>query len=129
MHKLDTRVTLFGLVTLVFAVASAFACVAFALASLGIGTLVAFAPDGSFGFGAALGAFGTVAALIGLVVAAVQAFAGLLVLRGRTLGLVLGFIFAGLAVMSGVGADFDLMTLGYGLFGVWALWTSRAQFR
>ncbi len=127
MTKLGTRVTLFGLVTLVFAAASALACVALALASLGIGTLIAFAPDGSFGFGAALGAFGTVAAIIGLLVATVQAWAAVLVMQGKSLGLVLGFVFAGLATMSGFGGDF--VTLAYGLFGLWALWTSRGQFR
>ena len=129
MQKLATRVSLFGLATLVFAAASALACVALALASIGFGTLIAFAPDGSFGFGAALGAFGIVAALIGLLVAAVQAYAGALVMRGRTLGLVLGFIFAGLATLSGFSAGFDPLTLAYGLFGLWALWTSRGQFR
>jgi hypothetical protein len=127
MTKLDTRVTLFGLCTLVFAAASALACVALALAALGMGTLIAFAPDGSFGFGAALGAFGTVAAFIGLLVSAVQAYAAVLVMRGRTLGLVLGFVFAGLATLSGF--DGEWLTLAYGLFGLWALWTSRSQFR
>ena len=124
--KLNARVTVFGLATLILAAFSAFGCLIFALVALGFGGAIALAPEGSFGFGAAFGIFGTFAALIGLAACAVQAWAGTLILKGRTAGLVLGFIFSALSLYAGFhGAWFSL---AYGLFGAWALWSSRRQF-
>jgi hypothetical protein len=127
MTKLNTRVSLFGLLTLGYAAMSVLVCILVGLSAMGLGTYVAFADDGSFFAGAAFGALGVFAAVIGLAVAAVQGIAGLAVMRGRKLGLLLGFVFAGLAVLSGFGGG--LVGLAYGVFGLWALWTSRHQFR
>ncbi len=126
MKQLSTRASLFGLLTLVFAALSAVFCVFIAFGALGLGTWVALAKGGSFGGGAAIGAFGVFAAVIGLMISAVQGFSGLLIMRGRKLGMALGLIFAGLAVLSGFGGAW--MSLAYGAFGIWALWTSREQF-
>jgi hypothetical protein len=127
MTKLSTRASLFGLLTLVFAGLSAAVCVLLAFGAMGLGTWVALAEGGSFGGGAAIGALGVFAAFVGLVFSAVQGFARVLIMRGRTLGMVLGFLFAGLAVMTGLGGAW--MSLAYGAFGLWALWTSREQFQ
>jgi len=127
MTKLSTRASLFGFLTLVFAGLSAVLCLFIAFGAVGLGTWVAFMDGGSFGGGAVLGTVGVFAAVVGLIFSAVQAYAGLLIMRGHKLGMALGLLFAALAVLSGVGGAWP--SLAYGLFGLWALWTSKHQFR
>ncbi len=127
MTNLSTRASLFGLLTVVFAAISAAVCVLIAFGSLGVGTWLALAKGGSLGGGAAVGALSMFAAFVGLVFCAVQGFAGVLIMRGRKLGMALGLLFAGLALLSGFSGAW--MSLAYGGFGIWALWTSREQFR
>lgn len=127
MTKLSTRVSLFGLLTLVFAALSAVFCVFIAFGAVGLGTWVAFMDGGSFGGGAMLGTLGVFASVVGLIFSALQAYAGLSIMRGRKLGMALGLMFAALAVLSGFGGAW--VSLAYGLFGLWALWTSKHQFQ
>ncbi len=129
--RLPTRSVVFGLLSLAYALYSAFACLLLAIASLGFGTLFALDPEVPTSFGAAFGLFGVAAASIGLVFCAVQFAAGVWILQRRRIGWALGFAGAALSVIGAFGSDFGIewWNVAWGAFGVWALWTSRAAFR
>lgn len=123
---LNARVRVHGLVSIVFALYSAAMSAFLGLASLGLGAAFAFNPDLPTGFGAAFGAFGVAASLAGIGLSAFGGVVAVWILRGRKLGLFFGLGLAVLAVASGFEGNWT--TLGWGVFGLWALWTSRKQF-
>ena len=128
MQTLNPRAKFFGVATILFAIVTAGLSVLLGLAALGFGAAVAVSgAKGSIGFGAALGVAGVTGACIGLIVSALKGWVGVLICQGRKLGLLLGLLFAVMGVISGFGGAWT--TLAWGAFGLWALWTSRGQFR
>lgn len=124
MSTLSPRAKVYGLFSLLFAALSAVACVFLILGALGLSAWVAFDEPG---VAAAIAGFGVFGGIVGLGFSAVQAYGAVGILNRRKVGMWIGLVFAAMSLLAGLsGAWFSL---AWGGFGLWALWTSRQQFR
>lgn len=102
-------------------------CGAILLASFGFGTIIALSSFENFGAGLMLGSFGAFVSLIGVLLCIAQAYIGALIMQGRALGFVGGLVISALCILSFGGGDW--LHAAFGVFGLWALLTSRESFR
>ncbi len=124
---MPTRVVVLGILNIVFAALGLLLCGAILLTSLGFGTIVAFSSIKNIGAGFMLGSLGAFVSLIGVLLCIAQAYIGAAIMQGRTLGFLGGLVISALCILSFGGGDW--LHAAFGVFGLWALLTSRESFR
>ncbi len=124
---MPARLVVLGILNIVLAALGLLMCGAILLASFGFGTIIALSSFENFGAGLMLGSFGAFVSLIGVLLCIAQAYIGALIMQGRALGFVGGLVISALCILSFGGGDW--LHAAFGVFGLWALLTSRESFR